>query len=96
MIGLTEDNAPRIHEGPVNLHVRECTEQLSKLIAVVAEVEDRLSIVRCPRRPDDPHTNASQETIQEASPLATALSANVRTVKETQHRLRRLLEDLEL
>lgn len=73
---------------------RECAEQLDKLTALVAQVEDRLEPVRL-RGPKD-HRNETAEPIPGGSPLAMDIASYVDSVKRLQGRLAVLLDELEV
>lgn len=82
-------------EAPIQLASRECAEQLDKLTAMVAMVEDRLQAVRHPD-PQDERAEASDEPALSGSRLAIDLRSYADKVKYLQRRLRVLLEELEL
>lgn len=68
-------------EAPIQLASRECAEQLDKLAAMIAMVEDRLESVRR-RDPDD-------ETADEPAPGGSRLGMDLRSYADKIRQLQR-------
>jgi len=82
-------------EPPIQVASRECAEQLDKLTALLAMVEDRLEPIRR-RGPEDPHKGTADEPRPAASRLAMDLQSYTDKIRQLQRRFRVLLEELEL